>query len=94
MSVLEFILFLIVAAVCGSIAQALAGFSRGGCLVSMAVGFIGAMLGGKLSQVLGLPEIFVLNFGNNQLPIVWSIIGGTLFVAIVGLVTRGMGRPR
>jgi len=30
----------------------------------------------------------VLNIGNVQFPIIWSIIGATLFVAVVGLLTR------
>ena len=37
-----FLLLLLIAAVSGSIAQALVGYSRGGCIVSIVLGFIGA----------------------------------------------------
>ena len=76
MSVYELLLFVIVALICGSIARGLGGGSRGGCLVSLAVAFIGALLGGKLSQVLNLPEPISLQFGGHSMPVIWSIIGG------------------
>lgn len=88
MSVLDFLILLLIAAICGAVAQAIAGFSRGGLLVSIAVGFIGALLGVWLQRVTGLPEIFTIQVGGTAFPIVWSIIGGVLFAVIVGLLTR------
>src|SRR4051812_24013809 len=88
MSLISLLVLLLVAGVCGSIGQAIAGFSRGGCLTSIAIGFIGALLGTWLARRVGLPELFAVNIGGESFPIVWSIIGATLFVAVVGLVTR------
>ena len=88
MSVLDFLLLLLIAAICGAVAQAIAGFSRGGLLVSIAVGFIGALLGVWLQRVTGLPEIFTVQVGGSAFPIIWSIIGATLFVAVLSLITR------
>ena len=88
MGVLEFLILLLVAAICGAVAQAIAGFSRGGLLVSIAVGFIGALLGVWLQRVTGLPEFFTVEVGGQAFPIIWSIIGGVLFAAVVSLVTR------
>jgi hypothetical protein len=34
-----------------------------------------------------LPEIFMIQVGDAQFPIVWSIIGGVVFAVIVGLLT-------
>jgi uncharacterized membrane protein YeaQ/YmgE (transglycosylase-associated protein family) len=45
MTLIDFLLLLAVAAVCGLIAQAIVGVSLGGCLVSAVVGFIGALVG-------------------------------------------------
>lgn len=87
MSVLDFLLLLLIAAVCGAVAQAIAGFSRGGLLVSIAVGFIGALLGLWLQRLTGLPEIFTVQVGDQAFPIIWSIIGGVLFAAVVSLLT-------
>ncbi len=88
MSLLGFIILLIIAAVCGSIGQALAGYSRGGCLVSLVLGFIGAYLGLWLAEQFGLPEIFVVNIEGRPFPIVWSIIGASLLAALFGLISR------
>lgn len=87
-TLLEFLVLLIVAGICGGIAQAITGFSRGGCLVSIALGFIGALLGVGLARLTALPEIFTIQVGEANFPIVWSIIGGTLFTAVVAVFTR------
>jgi uncharacterized membrane protein YeaQ/YmgE (transglycosylase-associated protein family) len=88
MTILDFIILLFVAAVCGSLGMAISGYSRGGCLVAIALGFIGALLGMWLARVLSLPELFVLELGEVQFPIIWSIIGSALFVAVISLFTR------
>lgn len=87
MGLIEFLLLLLIAGICGSIGQAIAGFTRGGCLVSVAVGFIGALLGSWLAVQLGLPEFFSVEVGGRSFPVIWSIIGSVIFVAIVGLFT-------
>jgi uncharacterized membrane protein YeaQ/YmgE (transglycosylase-associated protein family) len=91
MTVLDFIILLVVAGVCGAIGQAIAGYSRGGCLASIALGFIGALLGVWLSRILHLPELFQLVIGDQPFPIIWSIIGAALFVAIISLIARSRG---
>jgi uncharacterized membrane protein YeaQ/YmgE (transglycosylase-associated protein family) len=88
MGLLEFLLLLVIAGICGSIGQSIAGFSRGGCLVSIVVGFIGALLGSWLSAKLQLPELFTVNVGGSPFPVIWSIIGSVIFVVIVGLFTK------
>jgi len=86
-------LLLIVAGICGALGQAIGGYSRGGCLVSIALGFIGALIGMGLARALNLPELFLLQVDSTAFPVVWSIIGSALFVAVLGFLTRG-GRNR
>jgi len=88
MTLLDLIVLLIIAGLCGALGQAITGFSRGGCLVSIALGFIGALLGMWLARNLGLPELFSVQIGTTSFPIIWSIIGSALFVAVIALVTR------
>ena len=88
MTLLSFLLLLLVAGICGAIGQAIAGFSRGGCLVAIALGFIGALLGMWVAGALGIGEMFAINIGGQQFPIIWSIIGSALFVAVISLFTR------
>jgi uncharacterized membrane protein YeaQ/YmgE (transglycosylase-associated protein family) len=88
MTLLGFLLLLLIAGVCGSLAQALTGYSHGGFLISIALGFIGALLGSWLAGVMGIGEIFAVNVGGNPFPVVWSIIGAALFVAVLRLIRR------
>ena len=88
MGLFSFLVLLVVAGVCGSLGQAITGYSRGGCLVSIALGFIGALVGYGLKDLLGLPEILSLDLGGTQFPIIWSIIGSALFVAVVAFLTK------
>lgn len=87
MTWLGFLVLAVIAAIVGSIGQALAGYSRGGCLISAVVGFIGALLGTWLSRELGLPELFTVNIEGEPFPIVWSIIGSALFAAVLSLMS-------
>ena len=89
MTILDLIILLIIAGICGALGQAITGFTRGGCLVSIALGFVGALLGMWLSRALGLPELFAIQIGTTSFPIIWSIIGSALFVAVIALITRG-----
>ena len=88
MGLLDFLILLLIAGLCGAIAQAIAGFSRGGLLVAIAVGFIGALIGMWLQRQTGLPEIFTIDVDGHKFPIIWSIIGGVLFAVIVSILTR------
>ncbi len=88
MTLFGFLVLLIIAAIAGSIGQAIAGYSLGGCLVSAAVGFVGAWIGMWLSTQLGLPELLTLNIQGEPFPVVWAIIGSALFTAVLGLLTR------
>jgi uncharacterized membrane protein YeaQ/YmgE (transglycosylase-associated protein family) len=91
MSILEFLLLLLIAGICGGLAQSLVGFSRGGCLVSIVLGFIGALLGTWLARALGLPELLPVSVGGQVFPVIWSIIGAALFSAVLALIS---GRSR
>jgi uncharacterized membrane protein YeaQ/YmgE (transglycosylase-associated protein family) len=87
MTLTDILLLLLIAGVCGGVARVITGFSRDGCLISILLGFIGAFLGNFLQEAIRLPEPFLLQIGNTRFPVLWSIIGGVLFTAIVVLLT-------
>jgi uncharacterized membrane protein YeaQ/YmgE (transglycosylase-associated protein family) len=87
-SILHFILLLLVAGLCGSLGQVIAGFSRGGWLASIALGFIGALVGTWLARLAKLPDLFTLDIDGKPFPVIWSIVGSALFVAVLGLLWR------
>lgn len=88
MTLFDLLILLLVAGICGALGQAISGYSRGGCLVSIALGFVGAVLGVWLARALALPELFAIQIGTTSFPIIWSIIGSALFVAVIALITR------
>lgn len=91
MTLLGFIVLLVVAAVAGALGQAIVGYSAGGCLVSIALGFVGALIGVWLKGQLGLPEPFPIEIQGQTFPLIWSIVGAALFVAVISLIS---GRRR
>lgn len=93
MTIIGFLLLLLIAAIAGSLGQALAGYSHGGCLLSIVVGFIGAFLGLWLAQVMGLPEPFPVTIDGETFPVLWSIIGSALFSAILSFLTSRRRPP-
>jgi uncharacterized membrane protein YeaQ/YmgE (transglycosylase-associated protein family) len=91
MTIVEFLMLLLIAAICGMIGQALAGYSVGGCAISAIVGFFGALLGLWLARQLGLPEVLTIQVGGKAFPVLWSIIGSAILAVIAGLLSRRRG---
>lgn len=88
MSLVGFLILLLIAAICGGIGQSLAGYSLGGCLVSIIVGFIGAYIGLWIAGNLGLPDLFTVTVSGKPFPIIWSVIGSAVFTFIVALLRK------
>jgi uncharacterized membrane protein YeaQ/YmgE (transglycosylase-associated protein family) len=81
MTILGFILFLIVAAVCAGIGEMLVpGAVPGGFLASAVVGIIGAWIGTALFGAVG-PSLA-------GVPLVPAILGSAVFVFVLYLLTR------
>jgi uncharacterized membrane protein YeaQ/YmgE (transglycosylase-associated protein family) len=94
-SLIGLVVLLVIAGICGAIGRAIGGGTGGGFFVSIAVGFVGALLGTVLAQHLRLPELLIVTVDGRPFPILWSIIGASLFVAILQLLSGGtVGRYR
>ena len=89
MTPVEIVVLLVIAAICGTIGQKLVGSSKGGLVMAIVLGFIGALVGRFLASSLGLPEVLDVQIGDKTFPLVWSIIGSALFVVVVSFLTRG-----
>lgn len=82
---------LLLAAAAGTAGQAIVGYTTGGCLASIALGFVGALLGGWIADQFGLAEPIPVRVGGQEFRLVWSVIGATLFVAFMSVLS---GRRR
>lgn len=70
MTLIDFLILAVVAAICGMIGQSLAGYSVGGCLVSAVIGYVGAFVGLWVARQFGLPELFTISVGGSTIPII------------------------
>jgi uncharacterized membrane protein YeaQ/YmgE (transglycosylase-associated protein family) len=82
------LILLVVAGISGAIGESLAGYSRGGFLTSIALGFVGAVLGIWIAGALHLPNVLALTIGGAVFPVLWSIVGSALFVALLSAFRR------
>ena len=88
MTIVDFVLLAVVAAICGMIGESLVGYSVGGCLTSAVIGYIGAFIGLWVARQFGLPELFTVSVGGSSIPILWSIIGSAVLVGALALIRR------
>ena len=84
----ELLLTSVVAVACAMLGLTTSKYSRGGCIVYMAFGFIGAFLGTWVSRALRFADVPDLTIGVSHFPIIWSMVGSVLLVATVGLFVR------
>jgi uncharacterized membrane protein YeaQ/YmgE (transglycosylase-associated protein family) len=88
MSLLEIVIYVLIAGICGGIARAIAGGTSRGFLLAVVLGFFGAMVGAWLAHTLRLPQLLAIDIGGHRFPIVWSIIGGIVLVVLGHLLMR------
>jgi uncharacterized membrane protein YeaQ/YmgE (transglycosylase-associated protein family) len=87
MGVWDWVILLAIAGICGAIGEAIVGYARGGLLVAIALGFIGALIGMQIARAADAPELLNVTVGDHTFPVVWSIIGAALFVAVISMLT-------
>lgn len=81
----SFVITLIIAGLCGALAQLLVGYTRGGCLASLLFGLVGALVGSWLASLLRMPAILPIA----GVDVVWTVIGAAVFTAVMALVMGG-----
>jgi uncharacterized membrane protein YeaQ/YmgE (transglycosylase-associated protein family) len=86
---IDILISLIIAGIAGAIAKSLVGLDRGGCIISIVVGFIGAMIGTWLAREFNLPDLIVFHLRGTEYHILWTIIGAVIFTAVLSLISPG-----
>ncbi len=77
-----------IAAVCGAIGKVIGGGIRGGLLASVAIGFVGALLGPWIAYHLNLTEPVLIPIGGPSPTLLSSMISSGAFVTLVHLLPR------
>lgn len=94
MDLLQLLTLLVIAGICGAIAQWIVAFSPGSLMVSIIVGVIGAYLGtalANLSRIAVLIPIPPLVIGTMPFNIVWALLGSIALLYALKLL-RNSGR--
>jgi len=91
-SLVEVLVWLLVAAICGAIGELLVGYSPGGLVGSIAVGLIGALVGSWLARALALPSFITFTYQGTTIEILWTVIGAAIFVGLLSLIRGGPRR--
>jgi uncharacterized membrane protein YeaQ/YmgE (transglycosylase-associated protein family) len=65
---------LLVALVCGWLAEELVGYKKGGIGTTVGVGLLGALIGWLIAKLFHLPMLIHLA----GLPVIWTIVGGAV----------------
>jgi len=94
MTVPALLLYIVVAAICGAVGKAIAGDARGGLVVSVFLGLIGAVLGPWIAHQLKLSEPLLITIGGHPVGILWAVIGAAVFVALLHLLSGQRGWQR
>ena len=83
-----FLLSVVIAALAGGIGARLAGRPSTGCWASIALGWVGSLLGTWLAGLLGWPTLWEIE----GFPVVWAVIGAALFVAVLNWLNGNRSR--
>src|SRR3954462_682482 len=82
LSLTQIAVWLVIALICGAVAQALLGYSHIGLLSATALGLLGALVGTWLASALRLPSMLTINiFGGHAQPL-WCTVGAILVIAL------------
>ena len=74
--------WLVIALICGAVAQALLGYSHIGLLSATALGLLGALVGTWLASALRLPSMLTINIFGVQAELLWCTVGAILVIAL------------
>ena len=92
MDLLQLSFLLVIAGICGAIAQWIVAFSPGNLLVSIIVGVVGAYLGWAISRLLPFPKLLAIGVGALDVDLVWAILGSMLLLVLLKALRQGGAR--
>jgi uncharacterized membrane protein YeaQ/YmgE (transglycosylase-associated protein family) len=88
MNPIDLLLVILVAIVCGTLAQLTSKYSRGGWIVHLGIGFLGALAGTVAARTFNVPKIYNIKIRTVDFPIIYAIIGSVFLLAAIGFFIR------
>jgi uncharacterized membrane protein YeaQ/YmgE (transglycosylase-associated protein family) len=75
-----------VAVICGTIARWAVGSSKGGLIINIIIGFVGALVGVVVSRSLNAPVIYDVVVNRRNFPVAYSVVGAVILLAGFGII--------
>ncbi len=94
MTIAEFIILLVMAALLGILSQRVLGYQLGGMFISIFLGFIGAYVGKEMTVWFHLPVIFDVGIGSSRFPVIWSLFGCLVVTFVVGFIAKRSAKQK
>lgn len=94
MTLVGFLLLILIGGAVGLLAQAIVGFSAGGFIASIVVGFLGALIGTWIAREVGLPQLFAVTVDGYTVHILWAILGAIILLLPLALIRGRAYRSR
>jgi len=88
---LELLILLIIAGLCGAIAEWIIGFSPGGLLVSIINGVVGAYIGSWIGNLIPIELPLRIEVGAISFNLIWAVLGSLLLLLLLRTL-RGTGQ--
>ncbi len=90
MDLLQLLILLVIAGICGALAELILGrrLGSGSLIITVILGVIGAYFGSWLSSSLRLPG-YAVEVGTMRMDLVWSLAGTLLVLALLSIVREG-----
>ena len=88
MTFTEVLVLILVGAVCGSIAQSIVDWGRGGLVAATVAGFAGAWIGNWGAPQLHLPSILTVTAGGRTIEVLWAILGAVALLLVLSRFRR------
>ena len=92
MTLVGLLILIVIGAICGAAAELIVGYSPGGFLASVAIGFLGALLGTWLARQIGLPAMLPITVDGYTIEVLWAILGAVILLLIISLFRRSYYR--
>lgn len=98
MDLLSLLILIVIAGICGAIAEFIVGFTPGDLLRTIVIGVVGAYIGNLLGLALarGTGEVIynmvLIKVGTIVFSLIWAIVGSALLLLVLSLLRGGRRR--
>lgn len=93
MDLLQLLILLVIAGICGAVAEWIVGFYPGGLLLSIIVGVVGAYVGNAIGSLLPFDiPLTTIEVGTVRFNLIWAIAGSIVLLLLLHSLRGGPRR--